>query len=286
MTIAFLIPQDSYESEHIKKELSTLGKENISILKWDSVVHPITEFPEVLWVRFSPKYPIIFQMATIEEFESKGTRVVNSKGAIETCDKMSTFLFWKRHLQEYIHMPNTIVTRNIEEAYKFTQKGECIFKPISLGLGQGIQRVVNNPKLKETLQSLLDEYGLLFLQEYIPNLGFDIRAIVIERQNIIEYTRQNPQDFRYNIHLGGIIKAVSIIKLLQPVLLEKLRHIARIIAQKTQLDMVGIDFLVSEKGELVLLEWNAFFNFQGAENALQVNIAKKIAEFLCKLDSS
>ncbi len=179
-------------------------------------------------------------------------------------------------------MPQTVITRNLSQAVEFVQQHACVFKPIALGLGQGIQRVENNLQLSTTLQDLLTRYGILFLQEFIPNPGYDIRAIVINGENILEYARMNPSDFRYNIHAGGQIKALDDFHV-NPTVLRKLKDIALKIARKTKLDLVGVDFLLSNTQKLYVLEWNAFFNFQGAETTLNVNVAKKIAEFLVEL---
>jgi tetrahydromethanopterin:alpha-L-glutamate ligase len=284
MSITFLIPHQSYESQRVQQELLNLGLKMMEIETWDSIRHPITNFPNVLWVRFSPKIPIIYQLTSVEEFEAQGTRVVNSKAAIETCDKMSTYLFWKNHLQHEVRMPQTLITRDIDVAKNFTQEHKCIFKPIDRGLGQGVQLLSNNAGLPKTLQTLLDTYGLLFLQEFIESQGYDIRAIVIAGENIIEYARLNADDFRYNIHLGGEIRDIKKVEI-EPALIARIREIALTIAEKTKLDMVGIDFMISNQA-IYLLEWNAFFNFQGAEKTLKVNVAKRIAEFLYKLIKS
>ncbi|MFX1293976.1 MAG: RimK family alpha-L-glutamate ligase [Promethearchaeota archaeon] len=286
MSISFLIPHHSYETERVKEELLNLQVKNIEIYTWNSIKYPLAKFPAVLWVRFSPKIPIIYQLASIEEFEENGTCVVNSKDAIEKCDKMSSYLFWKRNLQNDFRMPKTIITRNIKHAVKFIQEYDCVFKPIDLGLGQGIQRLQNDSKLKITLQLLLNNYGLLFLQEFISNPGYDIRAIVIDQENVIEYARENPEDFRYNVNLGGKIKALNTLKNIKSTLLQNIQEIALTITRRTKLDMLGIDFLISEKQEIFVLEWNAFFNFQGVEKTLEINIAKRIALLLNKLTSS
>jgi len=283
MSIHLLVPHQSYEANRVHQELLELGQRDLRILMWNSISHPIREVPDVLWVRFSPRIPIIYQLSTVEEFENQGTRVVNSKVAIETCDKMSSYLFWKHHFQSEILMPPTLITQNIDLAKEFVREHDCIFKPISLGLGQGVQRIFNDSQIDMTLQALLDEYGLLFLQEFIANPGYDIRAIVIDGENIIEYARANVNDFRYNVNLGGEIWDINKIKI-DSIILTRLREIAVLIARKAKLDMVGVDFLIAaDLFTLYLLEWNAFFNFQGVETTLGENIAGKIAIFLNEL---
>jgi tetrahydromethanopterin:alpha-L-glutamate ligase len=280
MSITFLIPHPSFESQRVQQELLNLGLKTITVETWDSLYHPIPNFPKVLWVRFSPTIPIIYQLTSVEEFETQGTRVVNSKVAIETCDKMSTYLFWKKYLQREVRMPQTLITRDLALAKNFILKHKCIFKPIDRGLGQGVQLLSNNAELPKTLQTLLDTYGLLFLQEFIESRGYDIRAIVIGGENIIEYARVNADDFRHNIHLGGKIGDLKAMEI-EPAVIMRIQEIAKAIAEKTRLDMVGIDFMISDQ-TIYLLEWNAFFNFQGAEQTLKVNVAKRIAEFLYK----
>lgn len=284
MSISLLIPHLSYESQRVQQELLNLGLKTIAVETWDSLHHPITHFPQVLWIRFSPKIPIIYQLSSAEEFEAYGTRVVNSKAAIETCDKMSTYLFWKKHLQREVRMPPSLITRDLDLAKDFILKHRCIFKPIDRGLGQGVQLLSNNTELVKTLQTLLETYGVLFLQELVESPGYDIRAIVIARENIVEYARVNAEDFRYNVHLGGEIRELKAMEI-EPAVITRIRKIATTIAERTKLDMVGIDFMISDQA-IYLLEWNAFFNFQGAEKTLKVNVAKKIAEFLYNLIKS
>ena len=72
---------------------------------------------------------------------------------------------------------------------------------------------------------------------------------------------------------------------IEPALIARIREIALTIAEKTYLDMVGIDLMISNQA-IYLLEWNAFFNFQGAEKTLKANVAKRIAELLYKLRES
>jgi RimK family alpha-L-glutamate ligase len=255
----------------------------VDVYTWDSLVLPFQKYPRVLWVKFSPKIPIIYQLASIEDFEENNTRVVNSLAAIETCDKMSSYLLWQRNFQNDFKMPTSLITRDIGVAIDFISAHSSIFKPINLGLGQGIFQLEKDTQLEKKLRKLVKRYGVLFLQEYIANLGYDIRAIVMAGRNIIEYARQNPDDFRYNVHLGGEIQALNQKETVSENLIDRIRKIAVKIAEKTGLDMVGIDFLLSQELELYVIEWNAFFNFQGVESALKVNIAKQIALLLDKL---
>ncbi|MHA1275993.1 MAG: ATP-grasp domain-containing protein [Candidatus Helarchaeota archaeon] len=283
MEIQFLVPQLSYESRKVKDELLALNGRTVKISTWDSINLPFKEYPKVLWVKFSPNIPIIYQLASIEDFEANGTRVVNSLVAIETCDKLSAYLLWRRALTNEFTMPRTLVTRDIMVAMDYVTNQDVVFKPINLGLGEGVLWLQNGPQLEKTLRKLLKRYGVLFLQEFIPNFGYDIRAIVVGEKNIIEYIRYNPKDFRYNVHLGGGIQTVDERQELNHKFIHQVRKIAVNIAHRTQLDMVGIDFLISKEYKLYVLEWNAFFNFQGVEKVLKVNIAREIAVFLDRL---
>ena len=79
MSIHFLIPQRSYESDRVSNELRVLKRDQIEIHTWQSIKFPVQKYPKVLWVRFSPSIPISYQLSSIEEFEEHGTRVVNLK---------------------------------------------------------------------------------------------------------------------------------------------------------------------------------------------------------------
>ena len=53
------------------------------------------------------------------------------------------------------------------------------------------------------ITNFLNQFGLLFLQEYIPDQKYDLRTLAIGN-NFFQYFRKATTDFRSNISCGGI----------------------------------------------------------------------------------
>ncbi len=113
--------------------------------------------------------------------------------------------------------------------------------------------------------------GVNFLvQEYIEeSRGEDIRAFVVNGKVIASMTRKSSEDFRSNLHQGGVGEKV------------KLTDIERRTAQKAAkamgLTVAGVDMLRSDRGPLVL-EVNSSPGFN-IEKITDRNVAVSIIEY-------
>jgi tetrahydromethanopterin:alpha-L-glutamate ligase len=87
--------------------------------------------------------------------------------------------------------PETIAVQDLEAALRAVSKfGDSVIKPVFGYKGKDIARVrngeilfsdrkVKSPSLEAALESLLQERGMLYIQEFIENPGRDIRAFVV-----------------------------------------------------------------------------------------------------------
>ncbi|MHC1591845.1 MAG: ATP-grasp domain-containing protein [Candidatus Helarchaeales archaeon] len=291
----WILGKDTYESRRLIEEFNKT-KLSISRIWYDDLIFPLSDIPEACLIRSAPRllmpHSVIFLLNIIECLENEGCTVIPSSNALKTCDKMSFYLFWKQNLESRIKMPRTFISTNLEKIKKqFPESHPCVFKPIIGGMGRDVELIhLNDPKI----DALKEKHGIILLQEYVPNLNYDIRTIMIKNQKPVQYMRFDEKDFRHNIHQGGTGKTMVEIKKLDPNIEDHLklsREIGHEIQIKLKLPIFGLDTLPGRDGQLYLLEINPFVGFQGAEQTLngtadESNVAKKFVECLQSLISN
>lgn len=273
----------TYEISRLKEELIK-NKLEFKIIGWQDITLPLKEVPDLCLIRGSvnikTRFAFPYMECLIEEFERMGCLTIPPLKMITKCDKASTYLIWKKYLKNVIKMPESIITVNMDKAIQFIKKKKkVVFKPIIGGQGKGIKLLDENDV--EKLESLLKYYGIIFLQEFIPNKNYDIRTIFIGEQFTTQFIRYNPNDFRNNLHCGGIGKTIEQAEELDPDIkkfCEKSEEFVYFLKSVLKFDMFGIDTIPSKDGELYFLEVNPFFGFHGADQTNNTNVAKEIID--------
>jgi RimK family alpha-L-glutamate ligase len=176
--------------------------------------------------------------------------------------------------------PKTLITENIESALAFASKllsenREVVLKPICLSRGTGVTKLSKIRSKKDLLQYLLwynrsFGEGVYYLQEYIPNQGFDVRCFVIDGEVIGREARYNPDDFRYNVAAGGHAK---------PFEDDIYDEIALKVANAVDLQITGLDILPTCDGEPVVLEANCYPGYKALMGTTGIPIHKFIVDY-------
>ncbi|NVM54321.1 MAG: ATP-grasp domain-containing protein [Candidatus Helarchaeota archaeon] len=270
----------------ISEELNRLGKK-YRILRLADLRFPLKKYPKYIMILFldimQHRDDLIYGLCVLEEFTRAGVTVIPPIKGLYYSDKFSNYLLCNRYLRKTIQMPDTLCSINLEVSKEFLQQYKrLIFKPISGSMGIGIEIVETENRLKE----LQDQYHALFLQEIIPDRGYDIRTFVIGDQIVAQYARYNSKSFLKNIHLGAVPKSIDEMMELDPDIqsfADISREIAKEIRKVAELEIIGVDTLPSKKdGQVYLIEWNSVPGFRGAEEATGVNVAGEIVNFLFK----
>ncbi len=275
----------SYEISRLKEEYKKRGLK-VMHYNWNELKFPLEQVPLTCLIRYSKKMmeklSIVYILSALEEFARAGTIIIPPLDCIYQEDKMSMYLLWKKYLHQDVKMPDTIITKNLDEAFEFLEKkGMVVFKPIIGGLGKDVIKIDSI----DHLQEIYERYQILYLQEYIESPGYDIRVIVIDGKIVAKYVRYNPKDFRHNIHMGGVGKRFNDIRSLDPKIDYYNMIIKKVVPKLVDLlriPMMGLDFLPSKKGDLYLLEWNSTFGFKGAEETTNTNIAGQIVDYIIR----
>jgi len=133
---------------------------------------------------------VSFRFDILRELEAGGIPVINSPEAIQNAANKyhASYLMAKACLPA----PETIAVQDIEAALRAVSRfGDSVIKPVFGYKGKDIARVrndevlfsdrkVKSASLEASLEKLLEERGMLYIQEFIENPGRDIRAFVVD----------------------------------------------------------------------------------------------------------
>ncbi len=148
------------------------------------------------------------------------------------------------------------------------QWGRLVAKPLFGSLGMGIELLEDTRAGRALLPVLLERFGALYLQEYIPTPGRDIRAFVVGAGVPASiYRVAAPGEWRTNIHQGGTARPCT----LDPATTAVAVAAARVIG----LDYTGVDILEGADGPMVI-EVNGTPLWRGVLEATGRNMADEI----------
>jgi len=183
--------------------------------------------------------------------------------------------------------PRTLATENVEQAYEFAaglidSGRRVVLKPLCRGRGVGVVMLDRIRRRGDLLQFLVwygrvHANGVLYLQEFIPNRGYDIRCLVIDGEVAGREKRSNPGDFRYNVAAGGLA---------EPFDDTVYDDLAVEVAEAVGLRISGVDVLPGADGTPYVLEANCFPGFTALIEATGIPIHEKIVDYLQSLMKS
>ncbi|RZN37036.1 MAG: RimK family alpha-L-glutamate ligase [Methanophagales archaeon ANME-1-THS] len=215
--------------------------------------------------------PISFKYDLLRQFEHS-IPVMNSPTAIQNAaNKFFSFYLFKR---AHLPIPRTVITSESDVALKAIKEFDCVLaKPIFGSQGKGIIKLeLSQPDLEQKLRELLNERGVLYLQEFVPNPGRDIRVFVVGEEALGAIFRVALSDsIVSNLSQGGT-----------PVKCEltgELEELAIRVTKAIGADFAGVDLLEGEEG-LVVLEVNGTPSGKGINQACGIDVTERIVDLL------
>lgn len=217
-----------------------------------------------------------YATAILRQFEMSGVFAANTSVAINRSrDKLRSLqILSKRGLglpvTGFAH--STKMTNNLIDA---VGGAPCVIKMLEGTQGKGVV-LADNDKAAESVIDLLRGLNAHFLvQEFISEAkGADIRCFVVGDKVISSMKRQGkPGEFRSNLHQGGSGEKVKITK--------EERRTAVEAAKAMGLNIAGVDILRSNHGPSIM-EVNSSPGLEGIEKFTEVNVAKRVIEFVEK----
>lgn len=215
---------------------------------------------------------VVFRMDVLDSLSRQGIPVINPPAAIEAA--VDKYRALSRLQESGLQVPRTIVCQTLDEAMEaFTELGEdVVIKPIFGGEGRGISRLADRDLAMHAFKLLLQLKAVVYLQQFIPHHGYDIRVLVVDDQ-LLAIRRCNENDWRTNIGRGGRAEPVSS---LDPALAELAR---RAVASVGAL-VAGVDILPGRDGKYYLLEVNGVPGWKALAHSLDVDVARLMLDLL------
>ncbi len=213
---------------------------------------------------------VIFRMNALHVAARNGTRVINSPRSLEIA--IDKWLSLETLRASGLEIPRTACCQTRKEAMQVWEEmfqGDCVVKPIFGGEGRGIVRVTDPDMAWRVFSTLEQIQAVIYLQEFLPSIGFDLRLLVID-DAVFCVRRENPDDWRTNAGRGGQFFAHT-------PSFEQV-DIAFRAAKAIDAWMVGVDILPTPEGRNVLLEVNAVPGWRSTAAALNIDIAQFILE--------
>lgn len=213
---------------------------------------------------------IIFRMDALGQAEGIGVPIYNPPRSLETA--IDKYLTLARIRTVGIDTPRTIVCQHRDAAVQAFHElgGDVVVKPLFGGEGKGITRINDEGVAERTFQLLAGLGAVLYVQEFLPHQGYDVRLMVIG-DRIFGMRRIGDSDWRTNLSRGARCE------ILQPT--PEQTELAITCSQAVGAPIVGVDLLPTQNGREVILEVNAVPGWRGLAS-LGVDIAGEVLDFV------
>jgi RimK family alpha-L-glutamate ligase len=249
-------------------ELRTSGIPSIRISG-----EPVEAFDAFIVRGFNRGGDVDYQYEILELLERLGKLVVNSPAGLSVAESKAQTTYC---LQESgIPVPRTLVTQDLDEAHSaLSQFGEAVLKPLYGSFGIDMERV--KPDTAESiLPDFIRKHGAIYMQEYIPNEGRDIRAFVVgDHVTAAVYRIAQDGEWKTNVAQGSSCERCE----LSSELCDLCVKAAKVIG----LDYTGVDVMEGPCGPMVL-EVNGAPCWQGLLDGTGHNVAGDVVEHLLRM---
>ncbi len=214
---------------------------------------------------------VIFRMNALANLADAGVSVVNSPRAIEIA--VDKYLTTTKLQAAGLLVPRTVACQTWEQAMESfaTLGGDVVVKPLFGGEGRGITRVDDEAIAQRVFKTLEQIGAVIYLQEFIPHEGCDLRVMVIG-ERLLGMRRRHPHDWRTNISRGATAEPLEVS--------DELAELARSAAAAVETTIAGVDFLPGKDGRLYAIEVNAVPGWRALARALDVDVAKLVLSVL------
>jgi len=205
--------------------------------------------------------------------DEQGITIVNPPMAIQGAANkyLSSYLF----KQQGLSTPDTILTSDLDTAVNVVRDwGKAVIKPIFGFKGLDIQCVVDDDSSKTRLMKHLERRGVLYLQQYIPNPGRDIRVFVVDGQvSGAIYRNAPPGSWINNLSQGGAPEHCPMSPEIKELACRAVRAVGAVYA--------GVDLIEGEEG-LSILEVNGTPSGRGIFEACGIDVTADIVRYVMR----
>jgi ribosomal protein S6--L-glutamate ligase len=213
---------------------------------------------------------VVFRMDVLGRLEAAGIAVINSARAIEAA--VDKYLASAKLEAAGLATPRTFVCQTVDEAIAGFNElgGDVVMKPLFGAEGRGITRLTDEALAQRAFSLLANLGGVIYLQEFIPHDGMDLRILIVGDRTF-GMKRRNKLDWRTNVSRGADVEPLE--------LTADLVDLARRAANAVGASVAGVDLLPGRDGKLYAIEVNAVPGWQAIYRVTGVDIAREVLEF-------
>jgi ribosomal protein S6--L-glutamate ligase len=214
---------------------------------------------------------IVFRMDALALLERRGTRVVNRPKALEAA--IDKYLALGLIAAAGLPVPRTTCCQTVDTALSAYQDlgRDVVVKPIFGSEGRGIFRVSNEDLALRAFTALTQLGAVLYVQEFVPHPGFDLRVLLIGDQ-VFAMSRHSDGDWRTNVSRGANPAPFR--------LTPEIERLARDAAGAVGAEICGVDLLPTQTGGWLVLEVNAVPGWRALSKTLATDISHNVLEYL------
>lgn len=213
---------------------------------------------------------VSFRYDLICQLEEIGVPIINPPESIASAANkyQSSYMFRRND----IPTPETVVTNSVDEAaVALSMYGKAVLKPVFGYKGIGIECIINDNSGLRKLESFIEKNGLIYIQEFIPNPGRDIRIFVVDNEVVGSIYRIAPAGgWINNLSQGGSAKPCVLTQEQHGLALKAAKAIGTVYA--------GVDIIEGDRDYVI--EINGTPSGKGIFDACGVDVTLRIAEYL------
>jgi len=212
--------------------------------------------------------------SVVRQFEEMGVFCANTaNGITNSRDKLRSLQILSRH---HIGIPRTTFVNDKKDVIPAIERvggAPVVIKLIEGTQGIGVLLAESLNAAESIIELLQSQKQDVLIQKFVAeSKGKDIRAFVVGDRVVAAMRRvAQGQEFRSNVHRGGVAEAVD--------LPEAYRETAVRSAQILGLRVAGVDMLESDTGPQVM-EVNSSPGLEGIEKCTNLDIAGAIVEYI------
>jgi len=215
-----------------------------------------------------------FGTAVVRQFEEMGVFCANTaNGITNSRDKLRSLQILSRH---HLGMPRTTFVHNKKDVLPAIERvggAPVVIKLIEGTQGIGVLLADTTKSAEAIIELLQSQKQNVLIQKFVAeSKGKDIRAFVVGDRVVAAMRRvAQGQEFRSNVHRGGVAQAVE--------LPDEYKETAVRAAQILGLRIAGVDMLESASGPQIM-EVNSSPGLEGIEKCTKLDIAGAIMEYI------
>lgn len=217
---------------------------------------------------------VVFRMDLLHRLVAAGVSVLNPPAALETC--IDKYLSTARLEAAGLPVPSTVVCQDAETALQAFEDlgGDVVVKPLFGSEGRGMCRVSDPELAWRTFRTLERTASVLYLQQFVPHYGYDVRAFVLGKKVLAAMRRRGSGDWRTNVAQGGQAEAIR--------LDDRLNELALRAAEAVRAPICGVDLLPAKDGTVYVLEVNAVPGWRALSRVCGLDVADEIIAFAAR----